>query len=252
MAVLLLHSSLSSGRQWQVLKRQWPDFEGLSPDLFGYGTEPVMLQRPFRLEQEAAPFVSWLLEQPALSVILVGHSYGGAVALHLARCYPKQIKALLLFEPVAFHLLAQQQDAESQLLLQEVLQLSAQIPASDPMQAAELFVDYWQSPGYFAALPLSMRQKMAAQVWKVAADFEALIAEPATLQQYQRAISCPVLLMSGKYSRRSALEITELLHAALPQSVWIQTETGHMGPVSQPELINSELLRFLADQALLT
>jgi len=252
MAVLLLHSSLSSGRQWQVLKRQWPDFEGLNPDLFGYGTEPVVLQRPFQLALETAPFVSWLLEQPALSVILVGHSYGGAVALHLARSYPQQIKALLLFEPVAFHLLAQQQDAEAQLLLQEVLHLSAQIPASDPMQAAELFVDYWQSPGYFAALPLSMQQKMAAQVWKVAADFEALIAEPATLQQYQRAISCPVLLMSGKYSRRSALKITELLHAALPQSVWVQTETGHMGPVSQPELINSELLRFLADQALLT
>src|SRR5690606_20764351 len=145
------------------------------------------------------------------------------------------VKALLLFEPVAFHLLAQQQGAEERLLIQEVLQLSAQLPLLQPVQAAELFVDYWQQPGYFSALPDLMQQKMASQIWKVGADFEALISEPATLADYGRAIHGPVLLLTGRHSRRSAVRISELLATVLPQAVRAQTDTGHMGPVSDPE-----------------
>ncbi|WP_337880713.1 alpha/beta hydrolase [Rheinheimera sp.] len=252
MPVLMLHSSLSSGRQWQALKRHWPGYECHTPDLLGYGAAAAELTRPFSLAQEAAAVTPWLEQQQAGSVSLIGHSYGGALALHLARYYPKQINALVLFEPVAFHLLAKEQDLEARQLLQEVQSLSAKMTDCSALQAAELFVDYWQQPGYFAALPQVMQDKMASQVWKVGADFEALISEPATLADYQNAIACPVLLMTGKHSRCSARRISELLHSVLVQSEWLETETGHMGPVSQPELVNSGILKFLADQALLT
>ena len=63
--------------------------------------------------------------KPAGSVILIGHSFGGAIALHMARTRPELFKALVLFEPVAFHLFKTAEPA----LYQQVQQLSQQIAA---------------------------------------------------------------------------------------------------------------------------
>jgi len=251
MPTLMLHSSLSSGRQWQALKRLIAG-DCLTPDFSGYDGNGSTVKRPWSCAEETKELASWLAQQNEGSVVLIGHSYGGAAALHLARTQPDKIKALVLFEPVAFHLLKAATDHETCHLLKEVMDLSAQLPRLDPKQAAELFIDYWQHPAYFAALPLSLQEKMASQVWKVSADFDALINEDANLTQYQSSIRGPVLLLTGRQSRRSAQRIAELLAATLNNVRIQQIDTGHMGPVSDPDLVNPLIVQFLQDQALLT
>jgi pimeloyl-ACP methyl ester carboxylesterase len=240
--VLMLHSSLSSGRQWQSLKLALRNqYQVLNPDLLGYGGNSFSYPRPMRLSDEAWHLWPLLTAKPAGSVILIGHSFGGALALHLARSRPELFKAVLLFEPVAFHLL---KNAEPELY-QQVQKLSQQMLKLQPEQAAALFIDYWQGDDYFAKLPYVMQQKLTGQVGKVAADFEALSDEPAEMTDYAKAIQCPVLLLSGEQSQLSAQQLTRMLAGALPVVEFQTIKTGHMGPVTDAELVNAVLLEFL-------
>ncbi|MBU1620016.1 MAG: alpha/beta hydrolase [Gammaproteobacteria bacterium] len=240
--VLMLHSSLSSGRQWQGLKMALKaEYEVLNPDLMGYGSNTISYPRPMRLSDEASHLWPLLEGKPEGSVILIGHSFGGAVALHMARTRPELFKAVLVFEPVAFHLL---KDAESDLY-QQVQHLSQQMLEVSAKDAAALFIDYWQGNGYFANLPQVMQHKLVGQVGKVAADFEALSGEPATIADYAKAIRCPVLVLSGEHSQWSAQRLARMLADALPCVEFQTIKTGHMGPVTDAELVNSVLLEFI-------
>lgn len=246
-AVLLLHSSLSSHRQWAALAAELTALHGycvISADFTGYGNEPCpVAPRPFSLADEVELLVSRLpkelLQQP---IRLVGHSYGGAVALQIALSRRLNVVQLALFEPVAFHLLERQS-----ALWQEVAALSAELPTLNALQAAARFIDYWQAPGYFATLPAKMQQALAAQVGKVSLDFEGLAQAPWTLVDYHQLINIPVWLGSGEQSRDSAKQIAHLLASALTDVQFVTFACGHMGPVTHSELINQALLQFLTD-----
>src|SRR5438046_1391885 len=100
--ILLLHSTGASGTQWRALAdRLAPHGRVAAPDLCGYGTSGGWTGREaFRLAHEATR-LSPLIQGFAAPVHLVGHSYGGAVALHLARTQRERVASLTLYEPVA-------------------------------------------------------------------------------------------------------------------------------------------------------
>src|SRR5215510_8252736 len=104
--IVLLHCSGSTGAQWRALAAELGDrYRVLTPDLIGYGAAaPWSGRGQFRLADEAAPVRS-VIGRVAEPVHLVGHSYGGAVALHIARTRPELLRSLTLIEPSAFHLL---------------------------------------------------------------------------------------------------------------------------------------------------
>lgn len=248
--LLLLHSSLSSGLQWRRLSaRLRPQRPVLAPDLIGYG-EAVALpppERPHRLEAETSRLRELLRgalgEQP---FHLVGHSFGGATALRLARECPQRVLSLSLFEPVAFHLLPL--SSPHRHAMQSLAgAMAAALERGEQAQAAERFVDYWGQTGSFAALPPASRTRLAAAVPKVLADFEALLGEPATGEDYRDALAeHPVLLLEGEYSRPAAREVVAELRRALPQAEHAVLACGHMGPVVAPETVNPVIVEFLA------
>jgi pimeloyl-ACP methyl ester carboxylesterase len=247
--VLLLHSSLSSHKQWLPLAALLSEHHRLLlPDLLGYGRNSAAefsANPSHSLAIEAAAILAQLPDEVRQQpVILIGHSFGGAVALHLARTAQLKLKALILYEPVAFHLLAASTLAEAKVLTAEVVALSAKMPALPAREAAQLFVDYWQQQDYFQRLPARMQQQMAMQVWKVPQDFSALINEPAMLVDYQQ-IRCPALLLRGAQSRRSALLISELLQGIWPEASVKTLPAGHMGPVAAAELVNAQIVDFI-------
>lgn len=247
--VLLLHSSLSSHKQWLSLAALLSAKYSLwLPDLQGYGSNKVVsfsAAPDWSLANEADAIVAALsAEQKNSELIVIGHSYGGAVALHLARTHKLKIKAMVLFEPVAFHLLKHESSVEAVALTKEVRALSHQMPELAAADAARLFVDYWQQNDYFRFLPVRMQQQMAGQVWKVPQDFSALINEPASKADYA-ALQLPVLLLKGTESRRAALLVAELLAQTLPGAQTTALPTGHMGPVTAPDLVNQQIIEFL-------
>lgn len=243
-AVVMLHSSMSSRSQWADLSAQLEaQFRCIAVDLLGYGKSPFPdTDGPHTLGHEVdavnAAIASRL--EPGEAFHLVGHSFGGATALCMARQMPQRILSLTLFEPVAFHLLP-----SSDVARQEIEAVVARIRAAgSDRDATRIFLDYWNRDGAFDAMPAPLQDKFCAQIAKVKLDFEALLGEqagPASLAP----LAMPALLMSGRASPLSTRRLAETLAAALPNASALQTQGGHMGPITHGAIVNPLIAAFL-------
>ncbi len=246
-ACVLLHSSMSSRSQWSALMAQQESrLHCIAPDLLGYGKAPFpdpATHAAFSLEHEVQALLATLdghlqADEP---FHLVGHSYGGATALRLARHMPERILSLTLFEPVAFHLLAPGNPARA-----EIAAVIARIDAAaSPREGAQAFIDYWNGAGAFAALPEGMQQRFTGLIAKVRLDFVALLGEPATLAD-MAALDIPTLLLFGRDGPLSTRTVAEELAAALPRVVMRRTPGGHMAPLTHAADVNAVIGAFLA------
>ena len=228
--VVLLHSSGASGAQWRALAESLSErFQVFTPDLCGYGgAAPWPGSGPFSLAHEAA-VVRELVDKAGAPVHLVGHSYGGAVALHFARLDSAGVRTLALIEPVAFHLLDDR--AEITAIANRVARAVA---CGDYLGGFGAFVDYWSGPGSWDAVPASRRAALAARLPKVAMEFHAALSEPAGMEAY-RKIGVPTLILRGALSPRPARRICERLARALPDARLVTIGgAGHMAPLTTP------------------
>lgn len=245
--VLLLHSSQSNSGQWRALINLLQhDFDVLAIDLLGYGNAPAAtLDSPesFRFADELPRILAAVRQaQWQQPVHLVGHSYGGALALKIALEQPVAVASLAVFEPVAFHILDAQDSGR-----QQVEQIAGQMDQLDAAQATARFVDYWNDEGFFARLPARVQQVMISQTSKVILDFAALMGEPHKATDYAQ-LALPVLLLQGKYTQLSAQQVAARLLQVLPQVTTTTIDCGHMGPLTHSELVNPLLLAFLQQQ----
>src|SRR5258708_1009668 len=109
--VLLLHSSGLSGRQWRKLAGEIAKrgMTAIVPDLSGHGASEAWPEpKPFAYPID----VDEILDIVDGSVHVVGHSYGGLLALQVARAIPGLIRSFVLYDPVAFGVLDPVVDAD--------------------------------------------------------------------------------------------------------------------------------------------
>lgn len=93
--VLALHGLTGHGRRWEALfTEHLPDVRVIAPDLRGHGRSPAL--PPWNLETIVTDLLALL---PAGPVVVVGHSFGGACALHLAHRHPERVRGLVLLDP---------------------------------------------------------------------------------------------------------------------------------------------------------
>jgi pimeloyl-ACP methyl ester carboxylesterase len=240
--VVLLHCSGSSGAQWRALAtRLAARYSVIAPDLIGYGKAAPWSGSEFSLAREAAAVRSLIgrLDQP---VHLVGHSYGGAVALHIARTRPELLQTVALVEPSAFHLL-RNGDATDAAALREITAVAADASAAlavgDYSGGFGRFVDYWSGPGSWADMPPEKRAAFAPQLGKVVLDFHALFAEPAELEDVCD-IAAPTLLVQGGCTALPSRCVCARLRVALPEAVFrVVQGAGHMLPITHREQVNA-------------
>ena len=238
--VFLLHSSGSSSAQWRALaERLSQRYRVIAPDLYGHGgTAQWAGARPFHLECEAE-IVLALLERVNEPPHLVGHSYGGAVALHVAGFHTELLRSLTLIEPAAFHLL-RGADTPALAEIREVAEIVRRaVTRGEYVAGFEHFVDYWTSPAAAAEVPAYKRFAMAARLPKIALEFHATLNEPTCLEDF-RSMSAPTLLLHGTGSPWPTRRICDLLERILPQA---QLKTigggGHMSPVTHRDQVNA-------------
>lgn len=242
--VVLLHSSLSSARQWQPLvKLLEPHYLVINIDLLSYGNaEKVSDELNYNFDVEInriKKIITHVAQHQSFH--LVGHSCGGAIALKLAIENPEKILSLSLYEPVAFHLLEQNSDAR---MLAD--NFANKVNIDDKYQAAEIFTDFWNQAGFFKALPQKVQDIMARDMPKVSLDFKGLISEKYTLTDLS-GLTCKVLMMTGEHSPELSQSLANQIKASLPNIEHQHFPTGHMGPVSHSGLIHPAIARFIAD-----
>ena len=99
--VVCLHASTSSSRQWrELMAHMGTSHRILAPDLAGHGRNGWHGNGD-AVEEDVRLLEALVGASPAH---LVGHSYGGAVALRYALRYPQRVLSLSLYEPAAWHL----------------------------------------------------------------------------------------------------------------------------------------------------
>lgn len=241
--IVLLHSSVNSGEQWKAAFESFADeFHVLAPDLIGYGgTDPWPGRGTLALADEVA-LVDTVVSQLHKPVHLIGHSYGGAVALRMAIQRPDRIQSLCLIEPVALNVLNGTGE-EERYLFNEIVELSAVVidlqRAGCSMEAARVFVDYWSGEGTLAGLPAGKRHQIAEYMHKVVLDFHAIITEPTPVSAYGR-IDVPTLVLCGTHSPKPTRYITRLLAEVIPDARHRTIpHAGHMLPVTHPIHVNA-------------
>lgn len=99
--VIFIHGGGSGGaanfQQQKSLAERWTL---LVPDRPGYGKSPSIGVKDF---EQDAPYIAELLGDGAH---LVGHSYGGIVALYAAALRPAAVRSLVVIEPPVFQIAA--------------------------------------------------------------------------------------------------------------------------------------------------
>ena len=245
-AVILIHGSLSNGRQWRSLAERLQDrFQVLSLDLYMTqgGGGPVVGNFSFA---DDVAFVEALLAEHA-PAHLVGHSYGGVVAARAALNRRDKLASLTLIEPSCFHLLDQAGEhfAEITALRNGGLAFAAK---NDAAGQARHFIEYWMGPQAWITMPERRHAAILLSLKRLEADWQGTLAPHTRLDDY-RGLDVPALMLRAHDTRRPSSHLVDLIGAALPNAQIAEVASGgHMSPITNPDAVNAEIGKFILAQ----
>jgi pimeloyl-ACP methyl ester carboxylesterase len=248
--VVLLHGQPGSGADWQQVADRLPDSLGvLAPDRPGYGASP---QRAGGFAVGARAVVAEMDAQGIDRAVLVGHSYGGGVALATARLAPKRVEALVLLASVGPGCLTWADWVLAAPVSGEFFSLVA------------WRLTPWFARGVLAAArrvrgrPLGPDQAVNWQVWADAqhehrplwrsflAEQRALVRELGALSAALPSVAQPVLLVADRHDMIVPVRSTRQLATALPHTqVEMLDGPGHHLPRRAAPRIAAAIAEFL-------
>lgn len=240
-SVIALHCSGGSVRHWNGLTdRLGLGFHVHTPEYRRVDASDAESKAiTFTLKDEAEPILS-LIDQIPSSIHLVGHSYGGRLALHIAMARPQRIASMVLYEPCAFDLLNQLgsiASAESQAIQALASSIQRHVATGHNARAMADLVDYWNGKGAWSALNPEQRDYLILWAPTAILEFDALLNERIPLHAYQQ-LDIPVRLLQGTCSPAPARMISNALMGLLPKCQVVRlTDIGHMGPVTHADYI---------------
>ena len=238
--VVLVPCSAGSARQWNPLTEQLAGFEAIALDLRGHGGRGRWHgEGPLSLDEEAAAIGE--AYSGSTPFHLVGHSYGGAVALKFALCYPERLRSLTLIEPSCFHVLRTAEGSHAHLL-DEIRGIAEAVNrgvlSGDYHAGMATFIDYWGGPGTWDGLSEPRKAQFAELALHIAHHFWSLLEEQTPLSDYA-AIDVPTLILCGTKSPAPSRTLARLLADTLPQARHRTVrDAGHMSPITHPADVN--------------
>jgi pimeloyl-ACP methyl ester carboxylesterase len=176
MRVVLIHGSVGNASVWSSTRSELePRYEVVTPTRGGYPPGPLLDRIDFeRQSEELAP-------ELGEGAHLVGHSYGGVIALLIAAAHPQRVRSLAVSEPPAFGV-ARGNPVVDELV--ERLDAYFRNPPSEPRAFAEGFLALVGSelrlpdplpPGFEQGIRATMVERMP---WEAVVPLDALAASP--------------------------------------------------------------------------
>jgi pimeloyl-ACP methyl ester carboxylesterase len=250
--VIALHCSGGGASQWSYLAEALGGrYEVAAPEHYGSeGAGAWAGEHAFTLADEAVRSIAVIDRCADDKVHLVGHSYGGGVALNVALARPDRIASMALYEPSAFHLLPQlgERGAQSHAEITGVARNICQgVVTGDYRGAVAAFVDYWNGPGSWNALRPAVQSALIRWAPKGPLDFRALIDDPTPADAY-RNLTFPVLVLRGERAPSPTRTIAEALADLLPASRLVEVAgAGHMGPLTHAPEVSAHIVRHITE-----
>lgn len=259
--VLLLHDGPGIGAEHLVGLVEELDgvIDGVLPQQ--RGLEPSTLEGPRDVETHVADAIAVLDHLGWGRAWLVGHAWGGHLAMHIAVAHPERTAGLILFGTLG----AVPDGGSAELVATMVARLTAEERAKldalmvrqaegddDRNLMGEIFVALWPSYSYVhgEVLPFSslrLEQPIEGEpdtMASVRAHFEA-----GTLERGLRALEIPALLIHGEgdpMPLSATLDTAALIDGAVVRDV---ERAGHFPWVERPGEVRTIVETFLAEHA---
>jgi len=245
--VILLHGSAAHAAQWRSMVGCLEGrFKVITPDLPGYGKSAHRCFATMSLE-DIARALSPIVDREAEPVHLVGHSFGGAVALKFASLFPGKVASLTLIEPAAFNAVQDILDRTDFVKAGRNSMTAAQ--EGEPWEAMRFFMDFWNGTGTWGRMSHELRQKMCTQVSNIHRDFNALLGDHFDSEDAVN-VRCPSLVITGDASPVEMQRIRDRLMALLPVArAKVIEGAGHLVPMTDPHIVDPMVGEFIAQAA---
>jgi pimeloyl-ACP methyl ester carboxylesterase len=250
--ILLLHGSASSGAMWRRYLEPLATlgYRALAPDLIGWGAAGAWHpSRPFRLDDEIDRLLP-LVPRNGRRWHLVGHSYGGLVALGLAAAAPEGLASLTLIEPVAFSVLRYAGETAAYADVVTVREaVTAALDGGHVESALRSFLGYWAGPAAWDSLAPRIRAELLASAPKIRLDWAVSFDTDPGLDVL-RGIRSRSLLVHGANSPRSTQRLTAALAGILPDARLLVIDGAtHLLPLTHASALLTALTVHLGNPA---
>jgi pimeloyl-ACP methyl ester carboxylesterase len=239
-AVVLLHAGIADRTMWADHLAPLADagYRAVALDLAGFGEAPMSTG-------EHAPWIDVLATMDTMEIhdtVLVGNSFGGAVALRAAVLAPERVLALALVSAPAPDV-----DPSEELEAAWAAEESA-LERGDLDEAIAAVIDTWTLPD----APAELRKRIATmqrRAYDLQADAEDVSEAEDPLEEDPGALTglhMPALIAVGAKDRPEFRQGAEQLAATLPNArLEVIEDAGHLAPLETPERFRELLLGFL-------
>ena len=247
--LILIHASGMGREKWGLLGSMMAAHHTVyTPNLLGYGQTGPWRAQGYGIAQEVEVLLA-LIEEIGTPVSILGHSFGGAVALYTALAVPHRVRHLALYEPTVFGLLARDDDVEARAEIDALTRIPDFFdPSPDALEDwLGTFVEYWSRAPVWAFTSRAQKDALLAVGPKVVAEVREVLTGGHGLEAAR--VSQSVLVMCGRRSTAAARRMAQLLVACLPRGAGLEIpRLGHMAPLHRPEAIAEAALAFFAGQ----
>lgn len=231
-SVLALHCSLAHSGAWANLAGLLDGVTVTAIDLPGHGKAPDWDGKTDIHALATDLAIAWAqrLGQGA-AIDVMGHSFGGTVALRLALTRPDLVRSLTLIEPVYF-VAAREEGSSTYAAFEATHSLIAERLAEGSARlAADDFMASWGSGEQLSELPERMQSYILDRIRLVVAQNPVLLEDAPGLLTPGRleSLKCPVLLVEGANSPPIISAINDVFERRLTHvSRFRQADAGHM------------------------
>lgn len=216
--VVLVPGSCSTGAAWRPIISRWESrFRSVTTSLLGYGgtaERRTADDSDISLEAES---VEAVIRRAACPVHLVGHSFGGLVALAVALRNRAPLLSLTILEAPAAELLRSLGEHRHYRAFRAMLHVYFAAVRAGETDAIQAMIDFYGGAGAFAAWPQRVRdyaiQTTAVNIrdWASVYGFRPT---PAALG----GIEIPTLVLWGEVSHPAVRRANELLGQCIPSA----------------------------------
>lgn len=250
--VLLIHGFGASSYSWRhVIEPLAQKNRVITVDLKGFGDSPKPRDDAYSVYEQARLVRNFILENDLKNLHIVGHSYGGGVALavsiYLSTSNPGLQKSLVLIDSVAY---PQELPSFVKILATPVLGPLITYAVPNTFQVKNLLqIVYFNDD----LIPQEAIDHYAADLGKPDAKYALLTSVrqmlPTDLQQFSENyanLTIPTLIIWSREDEIVPLAVGKRLHENIPDSkLVIMSGVGHAVQEEKPSLLLPHLRSFL-------